>query len=74
MNKNELDYKQSLHCMAIQNSQYIKIENNRERIYMQHQNMKNNMQLMHNMGACNQKLNLRFCKDQEVFEKQRIFL
>ena len=32
LDANEIDYVKSPHAMAIQNSKYVKIENNRERI------------------------------------------
>lgn len=76
MDQNAIDYLKSEHSMAVQNSKYIKIENNRERI------LREQMKMMKLMGAGklpkklgnegvfslkNQRLNLRFCKEEYVF-------
>ena len=51
VDNNELDYLKSEHAMAIQDSKYVKIENNRERIFSQH----SKSQKKHNVQSVNPK-------------------
>ena len=70
---NKLDYLKSEHAMALQDSQYVKIDDNRERIFWQkyYANKLDGMQNSGSNGALlqNQKLNMRFVCEQEVLKK-----
>lgn len=67
---NIIDYLDSEHTLAIQNSPYVKIENNRERILQQQLQKRDLIQPKYKgKDGCNinnQRLNLRFCNEAEV--------
>lgn len=71
IDKNEIDYLKSQHSMAIQNSQYVKVENCRKQI-QKHQELIKKLKDNQDCAICygkdganlrNQRLNLRFCND-----------
>lgn len=77
IDNNDLDYLRTEHSMAIQDSKYVKIETNRERIF---EHYLHSLKCKQQLGKqqinlmSNNKLNLRYCREEDVILKQWNFL